>query len=290
MCFFNRLRFKCGHTQTCIFQACPTARHTRGRTYHTTCRPSKRTHHNVRTWELLGSCENCLQIRHGSSSGRHGYVSGMYGNGIGIPRDRLYGHDGIGAGEGYYPYYPPGDRYYNTLDRFGGLSTSGYNPRYWDRGHGYSHRDSLLGNYGFSRRGSLIGGDQITAGAAGIHPDECEEAGCMNINTPKDIQRNFQRSGWGLPYMRGARGLGMNNSDRFLDMGYGLDDGRYLYQGDIDGMGMRGMNMSPELETAPLRMIEGVDSHGFADGYDGIGRRNPFMGRRTRVGETHLMD
>ncbi|KAK6513495.1 hypothetical protein TWF281_005119 [Arthrobotrys megalospora] len=190
----------------------------------------------------------------------------MYGNGIGVPNDR-YGYD-YGYGEGYYPYYPAGDRFYSNI--------GGHGSRYWDRGHNYGYNAPYYGNY-FGRRGS---GNQI----APINPDECDETGCMNINTPKDIQRNFQRSGWGQPYL-GSRGLGMNGN-RLLEMGYGYDDGRYMYQDDVDGMGMRGV--SPELETAPLRMIEGVDGY---DGYDGMGRRSPFMGRRARIGpDVHLMD
>ncbi|KAK6502793.1 hypothetical protein TWF481_007839 [Arthrobotrys musiformis] len=247
MCFFNRLRFKCGHTQTCIFQTCSIARHTRGRTYHTTCRPSKRSHRNVRTWDLLGSCENCLRLTYG-----RGYFPGIQGNGIGVP---VGGFD-----EGYYPYYPATGGNHNHMN--------GYNPRYWDRG----------GNY-FSR------GHQIST----LNPDECDEFGCMNINTPKDIQRGYQRSGYAHPYVS-SRGLGMNNN-RFLGMGMGYDDaGSYMYSDDMDGMGMgMGMGMSPELETAPLRMIEGVEGY---DGYaDGMGRRSPYVGRRGRVvPEAHMVD
>ncbi|KAK6339185.1 hypothetical protein TWF718_008607 [Orbilia javanica] len=285
MCFFNRLRFKCGHTQTCIFQTCGIARNTRGRTYHTTCRPSRRSNRNVRTWDLLGSCENCLRFQYG----RHGYLNGIYNNGtpgIGVPGDRMFGYDGYGYGyghntEGYYPYYPAGDRFYNHTN---GYMNGGYNPRYWDRGsYGYSNLNNPFHNYNniynpFNRRHSL---HQITP----LNPDECDEAGCMNINTPKDIQRNFHRNGWGSPYM-GSRGLG--GGGRLLDhMGYnyGVDDGRYMYQDDVDGIGLRGIN--PNLEATPLRAIEGGD--GF-DAYEGVGRRSPFVGRRARVSAHDVVD
>ncbi|KAF3297425.1 hypothetical protein TWF132_007518 [Orbilia oligospora] len=312
MCFFNRLRFKCGHTQTCIFQTCTTARHTRGRTYHTTCRPSKRSNRNVRTWDLLGSCENCLRLQYGGSR------SYSMGTGMGIPSDynnrygmHGYGYDAFGSGsmgEGYYPYYPAGDRVYNNYGYTGGYNT----PRYWDRDHHHHYHNRGYNNYNFinpysSHHHQRRHHHQISS----TNPDECDEVNCMNINTPKDIERNFIRSGWGSPYIgsggnRGALGgdgyggygYGYNSGrNRLLDsmqggmgMGYpyGIDDGRYMYQDDhVEGMGMRGL--SPELETTQLRAIEGGDSY---DGYDGVGARSPFVGRtgRTHVPDAHMVD
>lgn len=74
------------------------------------------------------------------------------------------------------------------------------------------------------------------------------------------------------------------NHNYNYSMGYpGIDDaGRYIYQGDVDGMGMRGL--SPEMVTAtPLRAIEGGP-----EGFEGVGRRSPFVGMRGRVG--HMVD
>ncbi|KAK6514375.1 hypothetical protein TWF506_008771 [Arthrobotrys conoides] len=295
MCFFNRLRFKCGHSQTCIFQTCAIARHTRGRTYHTTCRPSKRSHRNVKSWDLLGSCENCLRLQYGGNS--RGYMGNTPG--IGIPSDRYgmygygYGYEGYGGGgEGYYPYYPAGDRVYNT---YGG--GGGYTPRYWDRDRYNHHHNPFYDHHNlYPHRRQTI---------SSINPDECDDANCMNINTPKDIQRSFLRSGLGTPYLGSGRGMvggdgygyggyGYNGGrGRYLEnmgmgMGYqyGIDDGRYMYQDDVDGMGMRGL--SPELETTPLRAIEGGDGY---DGYEGVGGRSPFMGRRrNHVPDAHMVD
>ncbi|KAF3920890.1 hypothetical protein ABW21_db0207105 [Orbilia brochopaga] len=111
MCFFNRFRFQCGHQQYVIFQLCPLARHTRGRTYHTSCRPSKRSHPNFRKWDMLGYCETCLR--------RHGYPRGtsLYSHGIGVPSPNNHYNeynlprnydDILGDGYPYYPYSPNG--------------------------------------------------------------------------------------------------------------------------------------------------------------------------------------
>ncbi|KAF3940433.1 hypothetical protein ABW19_dt0204530 [Dactylella cylindrospora] len=119
MCFFNRLRFTCGHQQYAIFQPCALARFSRPLTkyYHTTCRPQR--HLNFRRWELNGPCEGCRRYS--------------------VNRDYYRAHDlqATGCGwptEGFYPYYPGG----------GGGGGGG-----WGWG-GYPYRDGV----GFARRSS----------------------------------------------------------------------------------------------------------------------------------------
>ncbi|KAK6336512.1 hypothetical protein TWF696_002062 [Orbilia brochopaga] len=192
MCFFNRFRFQCGHQQYVIFQLCPSARLARGRTYHTSCRPSKRSTPNFRKWEILGLCENCLKRQYGFQYG-HTPRTSLYSHGVGVPgtSSRDYNYDTYEDG---YPYHP------NAY-----VSPSGYEYNY---------------NYNHGRRSSSY--------IPRVNPDECDAPGCMTISTPKDINNTFYRSGYGRPHMGSRRLLDAPYSYPYT----GTGDGRWGWDRD----------------------------------------------------------
>ncbi|KAJ6257843.1 hypothetical protein Dda_7632 [Drechslerella dactyloides] len=260
MCFFNRFRFQCGHQQYVIFQLCPSARHARGRSYYTACRPSKRANPNFRKWEMLGLCENCLKRQHGVHY-LHNARTGLWNHSAGVPNvdisnnltDYDYVHD-TSMQPYTYAYYP------------GGSYDGSRYP--WDH------------EYTYPRRGSTL--DVST-----VNPDECDAPGCMTIATPKDVARNFHRTSYGRPHMGSSR--------RVFDP-YSTVDGRWHGQWDREFNDSVGGRMSPGLET--VQLLEDADRYG-RDAYDGVPvytdrGGDPYMRMRYAGGrprpDVHLVD
>ncbi|EPS44842.1 hypothetical protein H072_1162 [Dactylellina haptotyla CBS 200.50] len=306
MCFFNRLRFKCGHNQYAIWQTCSLAQLTRGAFYQTCCRPSKRRHRNFRTWEMLDLCENCLRRQYAP-----GYLynsqTAPYSNGTALP-DLGYEYPDYA---GYYPYYPFPDQwphYTNSrhgrgLDHIGmGYNSSPYqqyHPRYSNGSYGGSGYRS--GRYNTMNMNMNMNPTNALEAITPLNPDECDEPRCMTITTPKDINANFRRSTYGRPYMSS----GSSRMDRMLDMSAPYDDddagAMWDYGGDkyadrmlaADGVriprgrrrrGRRVRGVGMDFEDVGGSYIEGFDEVG------GMGWTEYMRDKGDRMRSGHVFD